>query len=91
MIVARYIRIHPKSWHGNIALRTDFNGCLKGIIGKVLMYLCKGGVSAQVYAYDANAFYLFLMKLHKQSICKPHGCVNIRYFVFGRDKFQDLF
>ena len=29
VIVARYIRIHPKSWHGNVALRADFNGCLR--------------------------------------------------------------
>ncbi|XP_028410605.1 von Willebrand factor-like [Dendronephthya gigantea] len=29
VIVTRYIRIHPTSWHGNVALRAGFNGCLR--------------------------------------------------------------
>ena len=38
VIVARYIRIYPKSWHGgNVALRADFTGCLKGIKDKVFV------------------------------------------------------
>ncbi|CAB3994991.1 Hypothetical predicted protein [Paramuricea clavata] len=31
VIIARYIRIHPKSWHGSVGLRVDFSGCLKDL------------------------------------------------------------
>jgi hypothetical protein len=34
VIVARYVRILPQLWKGNVALRVDFSGCLKGIKSK---------------------------------------------------------
>ncbi|CAB3983146.1 EGF-like repeat and discoidin I-like domain-containing 3, partial [Paramuricea clavata] len=30
VIVTKYIRIHPKQWHGHISMRVGFRGCLKG-------------------------------------------------------------
>ena len=30
-IVARFLRIHPKSWHGFIAMRLEFFGCTSGM------------------------------------------------------------
>ncbi|CAB4021554.1 Hypothetical predicted protein, partial [Paramuricea clavata] len=40
VIVARYIRILPRSWHGgNVALRVDFSGCLKA--DRQLLSSCK--------------------------------------------------
>jgi hypothetical protein len=30
VIVAKQIRIHPEAWHGNVALRVGFTGCLEG-------------------------------------------------------------
>ena len=32
VIVAQYIRLHPRTWHSYTALRIDFLGCLKGIL-----------------------------------------------------------
>ena len=29
-IIARYIRIHPVSWHGYISMRFELYGCLSG-------------------------------------------------------------
>ncbi|CAB4026958.1 Hypothetical predicted protein [Paramuricea clavata] len=26
-IIAKYIRVHPKTWHGHISMRVEFNGC----------------------------------------------------------------
>ena len=34
VIIAKAIRIHPKAWHGNVALRVDFTGCLEGIVAQ---------------------------------------------------------
>ncbi|CAB4000289.1 Hypothetical predicted protein [Paramuricea clavata] len=45
VIVARYIRILPQTWHKNVALRVDFSGCLKGIKSKPCGLL-KMGVEA---------------------------------------------
>ncbi|XP_028408851.1 fibrillin-1-like isoform X4 [Dendronephthya gigantea] len=30
VIVARFIRINPKTWHGHISMRVEFIGCFKG-------------------------------------------------------------
>ena len=29
-IITPYIRIHPELWHGRIAMRTEFYGCIEG-------------------------------------------------------------
>ena len=29
-IITRYIRIHPETWHGHIAMRAEFYGCKEG-------------------------------------------------------------
>lgn len=29
-IVARFVRIHPQTWHGHISMRVEFYGCYKG-------------------------------------------------------------
>ena len=36
-LVARYVRLHPQSWNGAIALRWDVRGCDTGDIGKIFM------------------------------------------------------
>ena len=30
VIIARYIRLHPKTWHGHISMRAEFIGCFEG-------------------------------------------------------------
>ena len=30
-IIARYIRIHPKAWHGHVSMRVGLYGCTKGM------------------------------------------------------------
>ena len=32
VIVARFIRIHPKSWNSHISMRVEFIGCFEGIL-----------------------------------------------------------
>lgn len=30
-VVARYIKVHPKTWYGYIAMRVELYGCREGI------------------------------------------------------------
>ena len=40
VIVARFIRIHPKTWQNHISMRMEFDGCFEGKFqGHDAMYL----------------------------------------------------
>jgi len=33
-IIAQYVRVKPKTWHGHIAMRVEFYGCTEGKVAK---------------------------------------------------------
>lgn len=37
-IIARYIRIHPVTWHGHISMRIELYGCFTGEIDEMFTW-----------------------------------------------------
>ena len=40
VIVARFIRIHPKTWNNHISMRAEFLGCFEGIYFYYFSNIC---------------------------------------------------
>lgn len=38
-IIARYIRIHPKTWSGHICMRVELFGCRKGTLVALVYFI----------------------------------------------------
>ena len=37
-IIARYIRVHPKTWYGHICMRIELFGCREGMFLSWILY-----------------------------------------------------